>query len=159
MLKPPPNWIDNIGAWEYVLAKLANKQADDGKQRVDEYGNPLNYGAAVAIYKHVVKKYPHLGKRNVGVAPVHVNDMHGEELSALNVLADKYPVGVEFWMDDVLCEAVEYRGGMAVFPDPEGFLFINAKVLDVDDLGQYRDWPVGKIFPAAPHRCASANEV
>jgi hypothetical protein len=162
-LKPPPPFVKSIGAWEYVLAKLANKQADDGKQRLDEGGNPLNYAAAVAIYKNVVKKYAHFGIPNIDMEPVNLADAkkipgHHTPMDLLNELADSYPVGQMFWFDDVMCRAVERNGGMAVFPDPEGYLLIQAEVLDVDPEGKYRSWPVGKIFEAQPHRCFSLAE-
>lgn len=51
MLKPPPNFVKNEWAWAYTLNKLSDR---DG---LDEWGNPLNYGAAVAIYKRVAAKY------------------------------------------------------------------------------------------------------
>ena len=162
-LKPPPNFVVNQGAWEYVLAKFAHKQAEDGKRRLDEGGNPLSYGAAVAVYKHVVRKYPHLGQHNVNARPINMVDARqipGDHtpMDLLNDFADDYPIGTMFWMDDVLCEAVERNGGMAVYPDPDGYLLIWAKVLDVDPEGQYRDWPAGKMFGAQPHRCADLVE-
>lgn len=50
-LKPPPAFVTNPWAWSYTLNKLATKHL------LDEDGNPENYGAAVAIYKHVHAKY------------------------------------------------------------------------------------------------------
>lgn len=50
-LKPPPAFVKNEWAWSYTLNKLK------GKSQLDQHGNPVNYGAAIAIYKHVVAKY------------------------------------------------------------------------------------------------------
>ena len=50
-LKAPPRFVTNAWAWSYTLNKLA------GKNGVDEYGNPHNYAAAIAIYKRVAAKY------------------------------------------------------------------------------------------------------
>lgn len=52
-LKPPPRFVTNPWAWSYTLNKL------EAKRQLDLHGNPKNYGAAVAIYKAVVKKYGH----------------------------------------------------------------------------------------------------
>jgi hypothetical protein len=164
-LKDPPSFVTNIGAWEYTLAKLAmlDVEKPKAKPRLDEGGNPINYGQAVAIYKAVVKKYPHLATSNVGMKPINmvVRDTSADQRTPMQVLtelADKFSVGSMFWYDDVLCEAVERQGNMAVFPDAEGFLLIQAKVLEVDPQGAYRNWPVGKIFEAQPHRCFDLME-
>lgn len=50
-LKPPPRFVHNQWAWAYTLNKMS------AKGHVDEYGNPSNYGEAVAIYKRVANKY------------------------------------------------------------------------------------------------------
>lgn len=50
-LKPPPKFVTNEWAWAHTLDRLAEKD------QLDAGGNPRNYGAAVAIYKNVVKKY------------------------------------------------------------------------------------------------------
>lgn len=50
-LKPPPASVKNEWAWTYTLNKLRDKGM------VDEFGNPTNYAAAMAIYKRVVVKY------------------------------------------------------------------------------------------------------
>lgn len=151
MLKAPPKFVTNIGAWEYTLAKLANLQEDDGKPRVDEYGNPLSYGAAIAIYKHVVKKYPAFQTATHG--PNAIPEYRNVGLNLAD-LAEAYPVGAMFWFDDVLCEAVPYMGGMAIYPDAVGKLFVRGKILDVDPLGKHKDWPIGKVNGFPPHRCA-----
>lgn len=165
-LKPPPPFVTNIGAWEYTLAKLANLDRDKpkAKPRLDEGGNPVSYAAAVAIYKHVCKKYAHFGIPNIDVKPINVWDGQSPTdsrapLKMLNEYADKFPVGTMLYFDDVLCRAVERQGGLAVFPDPDGFLLIQCEVLEVDELGKYREWPAGKIFGAAPHRCFDLMEV
>ena len=59
-LKPPPRFVTNEWAWAYTLDKLTSKG------QVDEGGNPLNYAAAVAIYKRVAAKY---GDANVMPGP------------------------------------------------------------------------------------------
>ena len=154
MLKDPPKFVTNIGAWEYTLAKLADKQAEDGKRRVDDYGNPLNYGQAVAIYKAVCRKYPAFQSSNRGVAPMKLGQiLFGPGAVTVSELADKYPVGEMFWYDDVLCEAVACPH-LAVHPDADGLLFIRAKVLDVDPDGAHKNWAEGHEFDALPHRCA-----
>ena len=148
MLKDPPRFVVNIGAWEYTLAKLANLQVEDDKPRVDEFGNPLNYAMAVAVYKNVCKKYPAFQTANRTMPEFHnVGDN-------LDQLCEIYPVGQMFWFDDVLCEAVDYQGGLAVYPDAVGKLFIRGKILDVDPLGKHKDWPVGKINGFPPRRCS-----
>lgn len=50
-LKPPPKFATNEWAWSYTLRKM------EAKGKLDEHGNPLNYGMAAAIYKAVAKKY------------------------------------------------------------------------------------------------------
>lgn len=156
MLKEPPRFVANIGAWEYTLAKLANLQEEDGKPRVDEFGNPLNYAAAVAIYKNVVKKYPAFQTANLHAAPIHMKKTHSDDLASI---FDRYQVGQMFWFDDVLCEAVEYsNSGQAVYPDAEGKLFVRGKILDVDPMGKHKNWPVGKVNGFPPHRCSSLME-
>lgn len=50
-LKPPPRFVTNMWAWSYTLNKLAERGG------LDEDGNPSNYGAAIAIYKRVARKY------------------------------------------------------------------------------------------------------
>ena len=153
MPKAPPRFVQNVGAWEYVLAKL------EMKGKLTDNGDPQNYAAACAIYKNVVKKYAGFQIPNVDVQPIRTTIEASQERTwALNDLADDYPIGTMFWMDDVLCEAAERNGGMAVYPDPDGYLLIWAKVLDVDPEGQYRDWPAGKMFGAQPHRCADLVE-
>lgn len=157
MPKPPPKFVTNIGAWEYVLAKLSLS----GDKYLTPNGDPKNYGQAVAIYKRVVAKYAHFGVPNVDVEPLKIAGQKAigfDEGMLLGDLCSDYPIGTMFWMDDVLCEAIERNGGLAVYPDPEGYLLINAKVLDVDPEGQYRSWEVGKIFGAQPHRCADFVE-
>jgi hypothetical protein len=151
-LKPPPKFVTNIGAWEYVLAKLAK---EPHKNYLDEGGNPRNYGQAVAIYKRVVAKYPAFRTENVNERPYVVtteaNDHDGEY--TVDQLDEIFPVGQMFWFDDVLCEAVAHPN-IAVYSDPEGKLFIRGKILDVDPDGAHRDWPVGKVSGFPPHRCA-----
>ena len=150
-LKDPPNFVTSIGAWEYTLAKLANKQEDDGKQRVDEGGNPLNYAAAVAIYKNVVKKYPAFQVANMAM-PIFKNV--GNNVGDLD---DQYPVGQNFWFDDVLLEAVAHPN-IAVFSDPEGNLLIWGRVISVDPEGKYRNLPEGRHGGWQPHRCVPFME-
>jgi hypothetical protein len=160
-LKDPPSFVTNIGAWEYVLAKLAmldEEKPKPGKPRLDEGGNPTNYGQAVAIYKAVCKKYAAfqnetaIGGREIKSAKRTTDN------TDTGKLCTEYPVGELFWYDDVLCEAVEYAGGEAVYPDPEGNLFIRGKIVDVDPEGHHRNWPVGKINGFPPHRCANWTE-
>jgi hypothetical protein len=153
MLKDPPVFVTNIGAWEYTLAKLATLEEEKpkpGKPRIDEYGNPLNYGAAVAIYKNVVKKYGAFQTTNVHVKPYKLGD-GGYSVDALD---DLYPVGLQFWYDDVLCTAIPHQSSIAVYSDGEGALFIRGRVEDVDPLGKHRKWPVGREAGFPPHRCA-----
>lgn len=154
-LKDPPPFVTNIGAWEYVLAKLANLDQDEpkAKPRVDEGGNPTNYGQAVAIYKAVCKKYPAFQTANVNAEPARVQPELEPASMTIDALDERFPVGQMFWYDDVLCEAVA-NPNIAVYPDIEGKLFIRAKVLDVDPMGKHRGWPVGKVSGFPPHRCA-----
>ena len=70
-LKPPPSFVKNEWAWAYTLDKLT------GKGQVDEAGNPLNYAAAVAIYKRVCVKY---GDANAAPAPATVSLTRAELL-------------------------------------------------------------------------------
>lgn len=157
-LKDPPSFVKNIGAWEYTLAKLRNKQEDDGKRRLDEGGNPLNYGQAVAIYKAVVRKYPHLATENVTAQPVKLGGEKMFDDSATVVeLDDAFPVGQMFWYDDVLLEAVGHPN-IAVYSEPDGHLKIWGKVLDVDPEGQHRNLPEGRQGGWPPHRCVPFAE-
>lgn len=162
-LKDPPNFVTNIGGWEYTLAKLAmldEEKPKPGKPRVDEGGNPTNYAAAVAIYKNVVKKYPAFQIDNLHVKPLARDqyDEQGYQLKLGDLLAH-FPVGEMFWYDDVLCEAVEYgHSGEAVYPNAEGKLFIRGKICSVDPEGQHRGWPIGKSNGFPPHRCAEFSE-
>lgn len=159
MLKDPPSFVTNIGAWDYTLAKLAllDDEKPKAKPRLDEGGNPTNYAQAVAIYKAVCKKYPAFQTGNVHVEPIKQNLKADPGNHTFARIADSYPVGKMFWYDDVLCEAVAYAGGMAVYPDADGVLYIRAKVLDVDPEGAHRKWPVGKINGFPPHRCADLD--
>lgn len=50
-LKPPPAFVTNEWAWAYTLDKLRVKG------ETDQFGNPTNYAAAIAIYKRVAEKY------------------------------------------------------------------------------------------------------
>lgn len=159
MLKDPPKFVTNIGAWEYVLAKLADKQAEDGKQRLDQYGNPLNYAAAIAYYKNAVKRYPAFQSSNAYKAPYKLGQvLDGETPVSVEDLDDRFPAGQMFWYDDVLCEAVAHPK-LAVYPDADGLLFIRARVLDVDPEGAHKTWAEGFEFDALPHRCADFVEV
>jgi hypothetical protein len=155
-LKDPPVFVTNIGAWEYVLAKLATLDEDKPKDkpRLDEGGNPTNYGQAVAIYKAVCKKYPAFQTTNAEDVPVRLGGMKMHE-DALTVtgLDEHYPVGQMFWYDDVLCEAVGHPN-IAVYSDPDGKLFIRGRVQDVDPLGAHKAWPIGREAGFPPHRCA-----
>ena len=149
MLKAPPKFVTNVGAWEYVLARMAHKQEEDGKRRLDEYGNPLNYGAAVGYYKNAAKKYPAFQTANV-----HIPE-YRDVGNNIADLMDIYPVGQMFWFDDVICEAVEYGStGEAVYSDAQGVLFVRGKILDVDPEGAHKGWPVGKVNGFPPRRMA-----
>ena len=161
MLKDPPSFVRNRGAWEYTLAKLATKQEEDGKMRLDAYGNPLNYAAAVAIYKNVCKKYPAFQTDNLTAKPIKTVGNQGDTTGDFTVyeLCEKYPVGQMFWFDDVLCEAVSYSHSLlAVYPNADGTLFVRGKILDVDPEGKHRKWPIGKINGFPPHRCSNLME-
>jgi hypothetical protein len=155
-LKDPPPFVTNIGAWEYTLAKLVGLDEDKpkAKPRVDEGGNPTNYGQAVAIYKAVCKKYPAFQTTNVHVEPYR----KGDGSYTVEMLDEKFSVGQMFWFDDVLCEAVPQHGQIAVYSDGEGKLFIRGKVLDVDPDGAHKAWPVGRVAGFPPHRCAPGSE-
>jgi hypothetical protein len=152
-LKDPPAFVTNIGAWEYTLAKLAmlDEEKPKDKPRLDEGGNPTNYGQAVAIYKAVVRKYPHLAANNIA-APVYKNV--GNNVADLD---EQFPVGDTFWYDDVLLEAVGHPN-IAVFPDPEGNLLIWGRVISVDPEGQHRNLPEGRHGGWPPHRCVPFAE-
>ena len=152
-LKDPPKFCSNIGAWEYTLAKLEmlDEEKPKPKPRLDEGGNPTNYGQAVAIYKAVVKKYPAFQTTTYGQDAIPEFRNVGLNLADL---MQQFQPGTMFWYDDVLCEAVHYNGGSAVYPDPEGKLFIRAKICSVDPEGQHRGWPIGKVNGFPPHRCA-----
>jgi len=157
-LKEPPSFCSNIGAWEYTLSKLAllDEEKPKDKPRLDEGGNPTNYGQAVAIYKAVCKKYPAFQTTTYGQNSLPEFRNVGNNVSDLDAA---YPVGTMFWYDDVLCEAVEYQGGSAIYPDSEGKLFIRGKICSVDPEGQHRGWPLGKTNGFPPHRCADFMEV
>src|SRR3954453_18505556 len=159
MLKDPPRFVTNAGAWEYVLARMATKQEEDGKRRLDADGNPLNYAAAVAYYKNAAKKYPAFQATNRHVEPFKIEGATGQKSHSIVELMNLYPAGQMFWYDDVLCEAVEFADtGEAVYSDPHGALFIRGKILDVDPGGANKDWPVGKTTGFPPHRCAELME-
>lgn len=148
-LKDPPNFVTNIGAWEYTLAKFAmldEEQPKPGKPRLDEGGNPTNYAAAIAVYKNVVRKYPHMATNNIAT-PIFRNV--GNNVSDLD---EQFPVGENFWFDDVLLEAVGHPN-IAVFSDPEGNLLIWGRVISVDPEGKYRNLPEGRHGGWQPHRC------
>jgi hypothetical protein len=70
--------VTNEWAWAYTLDKRA------GKGLVDEYGNPTNYGAAVAIYKRVAAKY---GNPDAAPTPVLGPALTRAELIALHTPA------------------------------------------------------------------------
>lgn len=55
-MKPPPKSVTNEFAWSYTLRKL------EALGKLDEQGDPMHYGAAMAIYKNVVKKYSDSGE-------------------------------------------------------------------------------------------------
>jgi hypothetical protein len=158
-LKDPPSFVTNIGAWEYVLAKLAGLDEDKpkAKPRLDEGGNPTNYGQAVAIYKAVCKKYPAFQTKTHGEDRLPEFHDYGDNFSQL---ADIFEVGQKFWYDDVLCEAVPAKPSpLAVYSDGDGEkLFIRGKVLDVDPEGQHKAWPIGRVAGFPPHRCVNALE-
>jgi hypothetical protein len=160
MLKAPPNFVTNIGAWDYTLAKLAtlDEEKPKDKPRLDEDGNPTNYGQAVAIYKAVCKKYPAFQTNNVSMEPMRLGGekMHDDAQTVI-ALDDKYPVGQMFWFDDVLCEAVGHPN-IAVFSDEKGHLLVWGKVLDVDPEGKYKDLPIGRHGGWPPHRCAAFTD-
>ena len=163
-LKDPPKFCTNIGAWEYTLAKLALLDAEKPKDkpRLDEGGNPTNYGQAVAIYKAVVKKYPAFQKTTYGQDALPEFRLRENETyeRSQNVadLCEIFPVGEMFWYDDVLCEAVEYHGGEAIYPGPDGKLFVRGRICSVDPEGQHRGWPIGKTNGFPPHRCVDFAE-
>ena len=162
MLKDPPVFVTNIGAWDYTLAKLAmlDEEKPKDKPRLDEGGNPTNYGQAVAIYKAVCKKYPAFQTYTLNQQPFKRADEANDSDDEFTVeqLDEFYPVGQMFWFDDVLCEAVAYQGNIAVYSDGDGKLFLRGKVLDVDPEGAHRKWPIGRIAGFPPHRCANLLE-
>ena len=131
----------------------ADRRSEAASSASTQYGNPLNYAAACAIYKNVCKKYVSFQTANRNLPEVHKDDLDVEELF------DFYAPGQMFWFDDVLCEAVEYgASGEAVYPDAQGKLFIRGKVLDVDPEGAHKDWPVGKVNGFPPTRCCGLLE-
>jgi len=160
-LKDPPKFVTNIGAWEYTLAKLAtlDEEQPKAKPRLDEGGNPTNYGQAVAIYKAVCKKYPAFRTTNVGVEPMRLDPMKGflPASNTVSELDDKFPAGQWFWYDDVLCEAIAHPN-LAVYSNGDGVLFIRGRVLDVDPLGQHKGLSEGHEQGFMPHRCAEFVE-
>lgn len=154
MPKAPPKFVRSIGAWEYTLAKLADK----GK--LTPNGDPQNYAAAVAIYKHVCAKYPAFQMDNRDRPTMKVGEHKPEDFGkflSVQALDEDYPVGQMFWFDDVLCEAVA-KPNIAIHSDAEGNLLVWAKVLDVDPEGAHKTWPEGHEFGAWPHRCAAFEE-
>jgi hypothetical protein len=155
-LKDPPAFVTNIGAWEYTLAKLAtlDEEKPKDKPRLDEGGNPTNYGQAVAIYKAVCKKYPAFATNNVAAQPMM---LRGTDANTVAELDDIFPVGEQFWYDDVLLEAVGHPN-IAVFSDPEGKLLIWGRVISVDEMGQHKNLPEGRHGGWPPHRCVPFME-
>lgn len=145
MPKAPPKFVTNLPAWEYTLAKL------ETQGKLNNNGDPTNYGAAIAIYKNVVAKYP-------GFAPQVINrSPHTYAAMTPSQLDEIFPVGQMFWFEDCLVTAVPAHGGLACFPDSKGSMLMRGCVEDVDPEGPHKEW-VGKIsvFPAA--KCLALSE-
>ena len=106
MLKPPPAFVTNIGAWEYTLSKLdllEREKPKPDKPRLDQYGNPLNYAAACAIYKNVCNKYAAFGVPNMNLPEIE------ETHNNVSDLDEAYPVGKEFFCDDMIVQGARLR--------------------------------------------------
>ena len=148
MPKAPPKFVTNIGAWEYTLAKL------EDKGKLTENGDPQNYAAASAIYKNVCKKYAAFGFPNVDLPQLK------NEHNNVGDLDDKYPVGSEFFCDDMIVRAQEAQegSGIAVYPDSDGNLLIQVRILDVDPAGRNRN-KIDYVIGVDPNRCCLMTEV